>query len=79
MFFKRMNKTESVNSKRAAEAGFITYMLLTAINYFCYLLIEQTFLSNFNFSGVDWSYSLDMVYSSTAKKKVNRSTLKYSQ
>lgn len=45
MFFKRMNKTESVNSKRAAEAGFITYMLLTAINYFCYLLIEQTFLS----------------------------------
>ncbi len=45
MFFKRMNKQESANSKRAVEAGFIIYMLLTAINYFCYLFTEKTFFS----------------------------------
>ena len=45
MFFKRMNKAESVTTKRAAEVGFITYMLVTAVNYFYYLFTEQTLLS----------------------------------
>lgn len=45
MFFKRMNKQELATSKRAAEVGFITYMLVTAGNYFYYLFTEHTLLS----------------------------------
>lgn len=45
MFFKRMTKKESANSKRAAGAGFFAYMLVTAGNYFYYISMEQTLLS----------------------------------
>ena len=40
-----MNKQETANGKRAAEVGFITYMLVTAVNYFFYLFTEQPLLS----------------------------------
>ena len=43
--FRRMNKKESLNSKRAAILGFYTYMLMSAVNYFYYLLMENNFFS----------------------------------
>ncbi|ARK23892.1 hypothetical protein SporoP37_03705 [Sporosarcina sp. P37] len=43
--FKRMNKIELLHSKRAALLGFFTYMLITAINYFSYLLINKDLFS----------------------------------
>lgn len=45
-FFKRMNKKEILNSKRAIILGFYTYMLISAINYFSYLLMEKDLISS---------------------------------
>lgn len=45
-FFKRMNKKEILNSKRAAILGFYTYMLISAINYFSYLLMGKDLISS---------------------------------
>lgn len=45
-FFKRMNNIEILNSKRAAIIGFYTYMLITAVNYFAYLLMEKDLFSS---------------------------------
>lgn len=46
MFFKRMNKKEILNSKKATILGFYTYMLITAVNYFFYLLFEKNLFSS---------------------------------
>ena len=45
-FFKRMNKKEILNSKRATILGFYTYMLFSSVNYFSYLLVEKDLLSS---------------------------------
>ena len=44
-FFKRMTKKEILNSKRATILGFYIYMLISAVNYFSYLLMEQVLFS----------------------------------
>lgn len=46
VFFKRMNKKEISNSKRATILGFYTYMLFSSVNYFSYLLVEKDLLSS---------------------------------
>ena len=44
-FFKRMNEKESYNSKKGMIFGFYTYMLISAVNYFYYLLTESGLFS----------------------------------
>lgn len=44
-FFKRMNEKESFNSKKAVYAGFYTYTMISAVNYFYYLATESGLFS----------------------------------
>lgn len=44
-FFKKMNEKELFNSNRAMTFGFCSYMLITAINYFYYLLTAGALIS----------------------------------
>lgn len=46
MFFRRMNKKEKLNSKRATKLGFYTYMIISATNYFSHLLMEKDLFSS---------------------------------
>lgn len=46
VFFKRMNKKEVLNNKRATILGFYTYMLFSAVNNFSYLLVDKNLLSS---------------------------------
>lgn len=46
VFFKPMNKKEILNSKKATILGFYTYMLVSAVNFFSYLLLEKDFISS---------------------------------
>ncbi len=46
MFFRRMNEKEKKNSTRAALVGFYTYMIVSFINFFFYLLVEKELFSS---------------------------------
>lgn len=43
--FKQMNEQESLNWKKGAIFGFYTYMLISAVNYFYYLLTKSNLFS----------------------------------
>lgn len=44
-FFKKMNEKESFNCKKGITFGFCAYMLISAMNYFYYILTESTLIS----------------------------------
>ncbi|WP_301107451.1 hypothetical protein [Sporosarcina sp.] len=44
-FFKKMNDKESSNWRSATILGFYTYMLVSACNYFYYILSERILIS----------------------------------
>ncbi|WOV83072.1 hypothetical protein PGH26_08995 [Sporosarcina jeotgali] len=46
MFFRRMNEKEKKNSIRAVLLGFYTYMIVSFINFFFYLLVEKELFSS---------------------------------
>lgn len=71
MFFKRMNNKESAISKRAAVGGFYTYVLVTAVNYFYYIFMEETLLSPILvfWSGLSVFFVYDLVLNSKEKAK----------
>lgn len=46
MFFRRMNEKQKKNSTKAALVGFYTYMIVSFINCFFYLLVEKELFSS---------------------------------
>ena len=46
MFFRRMNEKEKKNSTRAALLGFYTYMIVSFVNCFSYLLAGKELFSS---------------------------------
>lgn len=46
MFFRKMKEKEKKNSTRAALLGFYTYMIVSFINFFFYLLAGKELFSS---------------------------------
>ncbi|GKV70108.1 hypothetical protein NCCP2716_26060 [Sporosarcina sp. NCCP-2716] len=45
MFFRKMNEQEKENSRRGMVVGFMTYMLITAVNYCYYIVTDNALFS----------------------------------
>lgn len=68
-----MTKTESLNWKKGAILGFYTYMLISAVNYFYYLLTNSDLFSPrlIFWSGLLVAFGYDIILNLKEKRKAD--------
>lgn len=75
LFFRKMSGNEVVNSRKGIIFGFYVYLLISAVNYFYYLVKETVLMSPgvIFWSGLVAFFAFELILNFKDKSAVNKS------